>query len=291
MKPWFILVMTLSLSACSMTSIKLFIVNSVASLEGINIEQSLSYGPLSEQQLNIYSSEEQSSKRPKKPVVIFFYGGCWGACITVKKDDYLFVAEALTSNGYLVVIPDYRLFPEVLFADIIGDAGLVVEWVSREIVAYGGDDQQIFLMGHSAGAHLAAMLTFDERYLKAEARKKLRGFIGLAGAYDFLPFTKEYQKTLFGPAKNYYDSQPINFVEGSEPASLLLYGEKDQTVKRRNIDNLSKKIQGLGGDAQSEIYPEIDHVGILAALSKLKRESAPVVSDLIQFLNEKSTLE
>lgn len=179
------------MAGCGGKDSQLFIANSLARLSDYQRVEGLAYGPHAQQTLDIYRPVREEGT----PVttVIFFYGGCWGYCTEFNKADYAFVAEALVSQGYVVVVADYRLYPDVGFTAIISDAAHAVEWVHRHIGDYGGNGQ-LFLMGHSSGAHLAAMLTLNERYLGAGTYRQVRGLIGLAGPYDFLPFTEAYQR-------------------------------------------------------------------------------------------------
>jgi acetyl esterase/lipase len=199
------------------------------------------------------------------------------------RENYAFVAEALTSQGFNVVIPDYRLYPDVGISEIMDDARHAVEWVNNNIHIYHGDSSQIILMGHSAGAHIAALLTLDERYLSPSTYQNIRGFIGLAGPYDFLPLTEDYQKKVFGPEANYANTQPVNFVDGSEPPIMLLYGKQDTTVKIKNIKSLSQKIKGAGGQVITHYYSGLDHTGLIGSLSIPLRNGRTVLSDIIQF--------
>lgn len=202
----------------------------------------------------------------------------------LKKRAYLFVAEAITSRGYNAVLVDYRLHPEVKFPGIIDDARRAVEWVHGSIEQYGGDPTRLFIMGHSAGAHLGAMLTLDETYLKKDTYRAIRGFIGLAGPYDFLPHTEAYQYVVFGPENRYGDSQPINFVDGTEPPLSLLYGNDDSQVKPRNIINLAKKVRALGGSVETHFYEGVDHAEIIAALSIPLQSGSSVIDDIFRFV-------
>lgn len=288
---FFILLIIYFIGGCSTTGLRLSVANSAAKLGDYSVVSSLSYGRLESQNLDIYrpvalSSPLQNQSELRLPVIVFFYGGCWGNCSAYRKADYAFVAEAFTEQGYIVVIPDYRFYPSVLFPEIIDDARQAVEWVWRNIEVYGGNSGSIFLMGHSAGAHLAALLTLDERRLNPDTYKGLKGFIGLAGPYDFLPFTKEYQKDLFGPEGNYANSQPVNFVNGTEPPLLLLYGNDDKTVKARNIDSLSNKVDQHGGRVITHRYDGIGHAEILGALSRLVRNDFSIAEDILIFLKE-----
>ncbi len=285
-----LVLLALSFCGCSSTGFGLFIANSVAGLAEFNVVKSVNYGPLEAHELDIYIPNAYSAvSNQKLPVVIFFYGGCWGACSTYTKDKYAFVAEVLTTNNYIAVIADYRLYPDVLFPDIIADASLVVEWVKENIEEYGGDGDSLFLMGHSAGAHLAAMLTTDERHLESATHDSIKGFVGMAGPYDFLPFDEHYQRILFGPPENYPDSQPVNFVDGSEPPMLLLYGDRDRVVKSRNIENMFTRANEAGIDVTRHLYTGINHSGLVAALSRVLRNKKPVARDVVDFLDKNST--
>lgn len=279
----FCLLISLGLSGCSQS--RLFLVNTLARLENFQVADNLEYGPESANRLTIYSPESPDQTRP---TIIFFYGGCWGGCLTLGREHYVFVAEALTTQGYNVVIPDYRRYPEVGISEIMKDAVAAVEWVSANIHHHQGHPNQIVLMGHSAGAHIAALLTFDERYLSQATYRNIRGFIGLAGPYDFLPFTEDYQKQVFGPVSNYPNTQPVNFVDGNEPPALLLQGQNDTTVKIKNIKSLTRKVKMAGGQVNSYYYDDLDHTDLLGALSKPLRNSQPVLTDIIQFVKNTS---
>ncbi len=277
------LLIYLSVTGCNQSA--LFLVNGLARFDDYSVISDISYGSSELNHLDIYIPEHlEEMQQTGRPVIIFFYGGCWGGCDTGFKEDYLFVAQALTSQGYVAVIADYRRFPDVIFPEIIDDARQATEWVKKNIENYGGNPESIFLMGHSAGAHLAALLILDETYLSTEAQLAISGFIGLAGPYDFLPFTKPYQKAVFAPEKTYPQSQPINYVDGNEAPLLLLYGNDDETVKPRNIINLAEKVQQLGGRVETRFYDEIDHVGILGSLSIPLRNRKLVMTDIISFI-------
>lgn len=275
-----------SLAAFS-TVTQLFLINRIAAFEGYSLDHSVAYGTMPEQQLDVYLP--MGASQEKRPVVVFFYGGCWGACTTYRKEQYAFVAEAFTSHNMIAVIVDYRLYPDVMFPDMIADASRAVEWVHKNIAAYGGAADNIFLVGHSAGGHLAAMLTMDKKLLTRETYAGLKGFVGLAGAYNFLPFDEDYMPRLFGPPMQALDSQPVHFVDGTEPASLLLYGADDTRVKRKNIDGLQDSLLAVGSSVQVKIYDGVDHGSIVAAFSVLLRDSKPVFADVLAFIQAQAT--
>ena len=118
-------------------------------------------------------------------MVVFFYGGSWNSG---SRDDYGFVGEALASRGIVVVIADYRLYPQVRYPAFLQDNAHAVAWTYQHIAEHGGDPHQLYVMGHSSGAYNASMLALDPRWLKAVnlSPTMLKGWIGLAGPYDFL---------------------------------------------------------------------------------------------------------
>ncbi len=279
----------LILSAC--TSASLLLVNTLAKLDSYFVYQDIPYAEHALNRLDVYIPEKQTNKNTKPhPVVVFFYGGCWGGCDTRNKEQYTFVAQALTARGYIVILPDYRRHPDVTFDAIIKDASDAIKWVKAHINDYGGNGNQLFLMGHSAGAHIAAMLTLNEEYLQGDTYNSIKGFVGLAGPYDFLPFTKPYQYAVFGPEQKFSASQPINFVDGTEPPLLLLYGKEDTTVFPRNIKNLAAKVNKKTGKVEVHIYDDIDHFSILSALSIPYQNKQTVLGDIIRFLDHNSKI-
>ena len=276
-----ILMLAFLSSACSQAG--LAVVNLWAKAGSFELSQSIAYGDHRLQTLDVYRPNTLT-ENATAPVIVFFYGGCWGGCNTYEKANYRFVADTLTAEGYVVVVADYRRYPEVLIEPILQDAAAATTWVTEHIADYNGDPQKIYLAGHSAGAHLAAMTMLDPNRLSADQRQQIAGFIGLAGPYDFLPFTEAYQETLFGPEENYARTQPINFVTGNEPPMLLLWGDADTSVYEKNIVNMTAKIEHLGGQVESRIYPGMDHVEILTRLARPFKNKASVVADIRQFI-------
>ena len=238
--------------------------------------------------LDVYSptSVSNSSNIRQKPVVVFFYGGAWESG---DKSSYLFVAEALTSRGYVVVIPNYRVYPEVIFPAYMEDAALAVKWTFDNIAQHGGDPAKVFVMGHSAGAQLAALVAYDGNYLDRIGGDKgrIKGVVSLAGPLDFLPLTEANLFLIF-PESVRAASQPINFISGREPPSLLLHGEDDSRVGIHNSRNLAARIVASGGVVETTYYPEMGHVGILLALAAPLRDGKPVLDRVAKFIDERA---
>jgi len=216
------------------------------------------------------------------PVIVFCYGGSWASG---EKNDYQFLGQALASRGFMVAIPNYRLVPGVVFPAFVDDCALAVKWVSENIAAHGGDPSRIVLVGHSAGAYNAIMVALDQRYLRAVGvdAHAIRGFAGMAGPYDFLPFDVASTRNAFGQAPDPLATQPIRFARADGPPLLLLWGDRDTLVGRRSITNMERAARAAGEQVEAKIYPRVDHVGIMLALSVPFRGNAPVLRDVAEF--------
>ncbi|MGC1547553.1 MAG: alpha/beta hydrolase [Rhodanobacter sp.] len=218
------------------------------------------------------------------PVVVFFYGGSW---MSGKRQWYRWVGQTLAQHGLVVVIPDYRKWPEVRMDGFMHDAALAVAWTHSHAGDYGGDPRELFLMGHSAGAHVGALLSTDGHWLASVGMRprQLAGFIGLAGPYDFLPLTNANFVDMFGNTPQAQGrSQPVNFVDGDEPPMLLLQGADDSVVGVKNAVSLTRAMQREDEPVSMQLYPDIGHTTILLALSPSFRKKAPVLEDCLNFI-------
>jgi len=228
--------------------------------------------------LDIYKPAQASTPLP---VIVFFYGGRW---TMGQKSQYAFAGNTLAQQGYVVVIPDYRKYPDVKFPSFVDDAARAVAWARENIADYGGDPSHLYVAGHSSGAHLGALVATDPQYLAAHGMKRdvIRGFAGLAGPYAFIPEEADL-KDMFGPPENYPQMQATTFVDGQQPPMLLLWGSDDTAVGKFNMDKMAARIQEKGGAVETKIYPGISHAWIVGALSWFGKNKAPVASDIDAF--------
>lgn len=241
------------------------------------VARDIAYGPLDRQMLDVY---RPSSHGGPLPVIVFFYGGSWDSG---SKSGYAWLGRALAARGYLVVIPDYRLYPEVRFPAFLEDNAKSVDWAIANAARFGGDPQRIVLAGHSAGAYNAAMLALDPQWLGAR-RKAIRGLAGLAGPYDFLPFDGPITRRTFGDYPDLPATQPVNFAGVGDPPAFLATGSEDRTVRARNSDNLAAKLTAAGVAVERVTYDGLGHIGILTAIAKPFRGRASVLDDLSAFV-------
>ncbi len=279
MKALFITLGALLLGGC--TQLGLGLANLPAKLGDSLIARDLSYGPDELQRLDVYQPEHVEESAP---VLVFFYGGRW---THGEKSMYSFVGQAFAKRGYVTVIADYRKYPQVRFPTFVDDGARALAWVHDHIARFGGDPERLFIAGHSSGAHIASLLAADERYLQAQGKPAsiVKAFAGLAGPYDFVP-DKEDLIDMFGPPERYPQMQATTHIEGDEPPMLLLWGESDSVVWRRNMDRLSERIKTHSGQVRTRTYEGIDHVGIMASLTWMLRDRRPVFEDMLEFFEQ-----
>ncbi len=244
----------------------------------------LSYGPDPQQRVDVYVPD-QSSGAPRA-LVVFWHGGRWSFG---DKSDYRFVGAALAELGLVAVLPNYRHYPAVKMPGFMDDAARAALWAIDHAEEYGADPQQLYLMGHSAGAHMAALVTLDERYFGSIAHPlpHIVGMIGLSGAYDFLPLREADVQDMFGPPQLYPQSQPINFVRPDAPPMLLIHGLDDDTVLPRNSRNLAAALSARGVAVTLKLYPKVTHADTVAALSLPARGRAPTLADIETFIGQR----
>ena len=254
--------------------------NAIIPTRDLIITRDVANGDKDKQKLDIYVPKMLAAHAP---VIVFFYGGAWQEG---DKKDYLFAAQALASIGAIVVVPNYRVYPEVTFPGFNEDGAAAVAWTFKNIGELGGDTGKIFLAGHSAGAYVAMMLLLDKAYLAKDGvdSARLAGGIGISGPYDFLPLTRADVKPIFEVVPDMSVTQPITYARGDAPPLLLVTGDADTTVGPYNSQNLAKKIRGLGGKVEEHYYPGVEHVGSVLALTAMFRGRAPVLADITNFI-------
>jgi acetyl esterase/lipase len=258
-------------------------VNVPAAFGSCKRHANIAYGPDPRQRLDVYVP--QSAALEPRPVVVFWHGGRWRFG---DKTDYRFVGAALAESGYVAVVANYRHYPQVKMPGFLSDAAQAALWAAAHSKEYGGDPERLYLMGHSAGAHLAALVTLDPRYFAAAGQNAphIAGVIGLSGPYDFLPLLEPDVQDMFGPSPIYPESQPINFVRGDAPPMLLVHGLKDDTVRPKNSRNLAAALHAAGASVSLKLYPKAAHSDTVAALTSLLRGRAPTLADIRAFVDQ-----
>ena len=275
-------VLLLVLSACS--PVKLL--NALTPDSTFDKAAGIAYGDDPRQKLDVYVPRHAL---PDAPVVVFFYGGSWNSGA---REDYNFVGEALASRGIVAVVADYRLYPQVRYPLFLQDAARAVAWTKAHIREFSGNPQRLYLMGHSSGGYNAAMLALDGDLLAAAGMspKDLRGWIGLAGPYDFLPIENPAVRPVFFWPDSPPQSQPINHVSRDAPPALLIAASKDDLVNpTRNTGGLAHKLRAAGMPVQDFYYSRPNHITLVATLSRPLRGLAPVLDQVVGFIKHTPT--
>ncbi len=258
------------------------VVNAPAAFGPYRRRTDLVYGPDPRHRLDLYLPKRPSSS--PMPLIVFWHGGRW----TIgDKSEYRFVAAALAELGYATAMPNYRRYPQVKMPGFMEDAARAASWASDHAHEFGADARRLYFMGHSAGAHIAALVALDGRYFASLGRPppRVAGVIGLSGPYDFLPFREDDLRDMFGPPALYPASQPINFVTGAAPPMLIVHGDKDTMVAPHNSRNLAAVLRGRGVPVTLKMYPRLMHADTVAALSLPARRRAGTLADIAAFVD------
>jgi acetyl esterase/lipase len=254
-------------------------INLLVPRAGYRIHRGLAYGTEPRQKLDIYVP---SRLQAPAPVLLFFYGGGWQSG---HRADYLGFGQAFASAGVVAVVADYRLYPHVKYPGFVEDAAGALAFVRAHVAQYGGDPGRIFLAGHSAGAYNAVMLASEPQFIAAKGGSLdwIRGVIGIAGPYNFLPMSDPVYVDMFHGTNN-TDSMPVYHVNGGRPPMLLVSGSDDDTVRLSNTNDMSERLERFGNDVTVILYRGVGHVGVILSLVRGFRRLAPLRRDMLDFI-------
>lgn len=240
------------------------------------------YGDHPRQKLDVYPGRGAQGDN-RRPVLVFLYGGGWRAG---ERRLYQPLVAGFTAMGFCVVVPDYRLFPHAHYPDFVEDVAAAVAWTFRHIGEFGGDPARLSLMGHSAGAHMGALLLTNSKFLAGHDVRpaQVRAFVGLAGPYSFNPLEHDSTRDIFVTAADIDEARPIKHTGHAVPPMLLLHGGRDRVVGVHNSTNMATALTEAGQDCVITLYPRIGHISIVAALAWPLRWMAPVFRDSLTFV-------
>jgi len=268
----------LLLSACSAASFG--IANFPARFAHSGRTANVPFGPAPWQRADVYQPRPTTAL---VPVIVFWYGGAW---TEGNKEEYRFVGAALASLGFVAVLPNYRVYPEVKFPVFLDDAAAAVAWVQSHAAQFGGDPHRIVLMGHSAGAHMAAMLAINHEYLQRAGvdTRNIVGLIGLSGPYELDPNTPSLH-AIFAAPYTPHDWQVLPYVGADAPPTLLIHGGSDRLVWVSNTLHLADALRQKSVPVRVVIYPHRGHGSTVAALSWVARFRSPTLADIGGFMH------
>jgi acetyl esterase/lipase len=254
--------------------------STIVTERGLKVETGVRYGPLPRQVLDVYHPAGASDG----PIAIYIYGGGW---IQGDRAGNGFVGAALAARGITTVVADYRLYPQVQFPGFVEDAARAYAWTSANLATSSSKSRPIFVLGHSAGAHIAALLALDPRHLAAAGvgpKDRPAGLVGLAGPYAFDPTTHPSTKDIFAPAMGTQDGRPVSFAKAGAPPALLMHGLQDQIVDISNMRTLAEALGTSGVRVRALELEGMGHGELVIAISRPWRWRAPVLAEIEAFI-------
>ncbi len=225
---------------------------------------------------------DRSAPSPR-PVLVFFHGGGWHSG---QPGDYHFIGRTFARAGYVVVLPGYRLGPAGRYPAMLEDGAAALAWTRDHVAKHGGDPARVAVMGHSAGAYIAAMLGLERQWLGRAGVEDnfIKGVVGLSGPYDFFPWTSDSTRNAFGHVTAPATTQPVAHVRGDKAAMLLLTGDADTTVKPRNTHALAKALADAGMPNEPVVLSGVDHSGTVMKLAAPFSRDRRVLDPALAFL-------
>ncbi len=243
------------------------VLTALSSQRGLTITKDIRYGADPRQALDIYqpalsAAESQTSGLP---VVIFIHGGSWQHG---DKAGYGFVGRSLAQAGYVTVVIEYRLAPKNIYPDYIHDSVSAISWVYQHIAQYGGHPDQIFVMGHSAGAFNAVTAVVDERFWKDSfvPSTAIKGVIGLAGPYSY-DFREFDSRVAFPTDLKPEDIMPDSHVRSDAPPHYLLTAEKDTLVGIKNLLKMKRGLERAKVPVETAVIYKVNHITMIVAMA------------------------
>lgn len=231
--------------------------------------------------------------RRAHPVLVFIHGGAWtrgdrGTAFDV----YRKLGRKLAARGILTVVPSYRLAPRHKYPAFVRDAARALAWVQRNIGRYGGAVDKIFLMGHSAGAQIAALLACAPRFLKGAGADPARiaGVVGISGPYDIAFMAKDVPdltRKAFGADRRIWrDASPATHLGRDRlPLFLIARGSRDPQALQHQARAFVKALRQSGATVTTFEAAERNHFTIIIRLA----EPGDSLGDAIESFIKKRT--
>ena len=215
-------------------------------------------------QLDLYAPKG----KPGVPVLFFIHGGAWK---TGDRAQYAPLGNRYAREGFLTVIPSYRLAPKHPHPAQIDDVAAAFAWTARHIAEHGGDTNRIYVAGHSAGGHLAALLSLDERYLAAHqlSPRLIRGVLTLSGVFNLAG--QEGQESVFGKDPEVRRSaSPLFQIKAGAPPFLVSYCQWDYFALPAQAREFHRTLKQAGIDATLVYIPGESHISEMLRVTSEK---------------------
>jgi acetyl esterase/lipase len=197
------------------------------------------------------------------PVIVSIHGG---ALVEGDKNRQEFVGRRFAAAGMGTAVINYRLSPEISYPVHVQDVAAAFAWVKRFVGEFGGRADNTFVIGHSAGAYLAALLATDGRYLAAHGLgpSDIRGVVPVSGFFWVDRVAPDRPKSVWGgDNKVWLDASPSRHLGRDLPPSLFLYADGDELARRRQSIDMAQAARSAGNDrVELEEVNERDHASL-----------------------------
>lgn len=250
------------------------VLNFITPSSSYTLEKNFPFGPNPRDRVDFYIAKESDDT---KPLLVFIHGGGWDSG---DKSMYTFLAEGLTTRGYDVAVPNYRLYPEVKYPEFLTDNARAIAAIHKRYPT-----RYLVLIGHSAGAYNALGMVFKPDYLETEGVLScytIRGIVSLAGPTGALPAESEPTITIF-PERLQGDDSYLKYTDQPLPPMYLLNGSADDSVHPNNARELAKALDGRG-IATVNIVDSANHVDPISQFSTRGFLKGPIKEDVISFI-------
>ncbi|MEO6301829.1 MAG: alpha/beta hydrolase [Bacteroidia bacterium] len=224
------------------------------------------YSPSKNLLLDVYAPRK--IKEPKK-ILVYLYGGNWRSG---KKELYKFFGKGMARKGLICVVLNYRLNP-TLIEDMAGDVAEAVKWAKENAASFKGDTNNIYISGHSAGGHLAAMVATDNSYFeKLNMRNPIQGVILIDAfgldMYKYLTVSNSPKDTIYTKVFSNNPAQwkklsPINYLSKQTPPFLVLTGGKTYPAITQLNDIFYSELKKYQPNAPFILYKRRKHIPMI----------------------------
>ena len=222
------------------------------------------------------------------PVILSLHGGALRAG---DKSQQTFVGQRFAAAGMVTAVVNYRLSPSVTHPAHIEDVAAAVAWVKRNIAKYGGDPGKLFVIGHSAGAYLAALLVLDPKYLARHGltSKDLRGVVPVSGFFyvDRTGVAPDRPKDVWGTDVSVWKSaSPATHVSRDVPPMLVLYADGDDAWRREQQADFAKALDRAGhGDHDVRMIRGRTHGSVWSEMAKGDEDTSRAILQFVHRLS------
>ncbi len=238
----------------------------------------VAFGPGQEEVLDIFPAPDGTAG--PAPIQVFIHGGYWKM---LSKDESSYVARAFTPKGCATVVVNYGLIPTVDMDELVRQCRAALAWTYRNAETFGGDGERIFISGHSAGGHLAAMMmatdwpAFDA-LTPGLPKSLIKGGCGISGLYDLEPIRRCFLNDDLKLSQAEADrNSPLRLAPGGPGPLLLTVGGMEGPEYLRQSEDLAAAWRRHGIDVEVKVLAGQNHFTIVEQLGDPEAELSRLI--------------